>query len=125
MTVRPTDLAGEVTHLAHVRLIDPEAGTEREGHLSIGRDGTIAAIAHDGAPPPGAHDCGGLRLAPGIVDIGVKVGEPGERHKESFASAGRAAARGGVTTMVTRPDTTPAIDTPDRKSTRLNSSHYS
>jgi dihydroorotase len=58
-------------------------------------------------------DAGGLCLAPGIVDWGVKVGEPGERHKESFRSAGLAAARGGVTTMVTRPDTDPAIDTPE------------
>ncbi|MEO1798792.1 MAG: dihydroorotase, partial [Pseudomonadota bacterium] len=46
-------------------------------------------------------------------DIGVKICEPGERHKESFRSAGLAAARGGVTTIVTRPDTLPAIDTPE------------
>ena len=52
-------------------------------------------------------------LAPGIIDIGVKVGEPGERHKESFRTAGAAAAAGGVTTIVTRPDTRPAIDTPE------------
>ncbi|HHL21992.1 MAG TPA: dihydroorotase, partial [Aliiroseovarius sp.] len=58
-------------------------------------------------------DCGGKVLAPGIVDIGVKIGEPGERHKESFRTAGAAAAAGGVTTMVIRPDTTPAIDTPE------------
>jgi dihydroorotase len=58
-------------------------------------------------------DCDGKCLAPGIVDIGVKVSEPGERHKESFGSAGQAAAAGGVTTMVTRPDTTPAIDNPE------------
>jgi dihydroorotase len=100
-------------HLTNVRLIDPEAGTDRLGHLSVAAGGRIAAIAHDGAPPPGARDCGGACLAPGIVDVGVKVGEPGERHKESFASAGRAAARGGVTTIVTRPDTAPAIDTPE------------
>ena len=50
---------------------------------------------------------------PGIIDIGVKVGEPGERHKESFRTAGAAAAAGGVTTMVTRPDTEPPIDDPE------------
>ncbi len=100
------------TTLANARLIDPEAGTERAGLVSL-RDGTIAAVEEGAGVPPGAHDCGGLCLAPGIVDIGVKVGEPGERHKESFASAGRAAARGGVTTIVTRPDTVPAIDTPE------------
>ena len=58
-------------------------------------------------------NCNGKCLAPGIVDIGVKVCEPGERHKESFGSAGLAAAAGGVTTIVTRADTTPAIDTPE------------
>jgi dihydroorotase len=47
------------------------------------------------------------------VDWGVKIGEPGERHKESFRSAGLAAAAGGVTTIIARPDTTPAIDTPE------------
>ena len=58
-------------------------------------------------------DCGGQCLAPGIVDWGVKIGEPGERHKESFRSAGLAAAAGGVTTIIARPDTSPAIDTPE------------
>lgn len=99
--------------LQNARLIDPEALTETEGDLLI-EGGRIAAL---GAlePPPEARviDCHGKCLAPGIVDIGVKVGEPGERHKESFRSAGLAAAAGGVTTMVTRPDTDPAIDTPE------------
>jgi len=105
-----------VRHLfLHARLIDPAGGTDREGHLLV-EDGRIADIVHEGTPEvSGAEvtDCAGLCLAPGIVDLGVKVSEPGERHKESFRSAGEAAARGGVTTMVTRPDTEPAIDTPE------------
>lgn len=99
----------------HARLIDPAGGTDREGHLLV-EDGRIAGIVHEGTPEvSGAEvtDCAGLCLAPGIVDLGVKVSEPGERHKESFRSAGEAAARGGVTTMITRPDTEPAIDTPE------------
>jgi dihydroorotase len=102
------------TVLLNARLIDPEAATETRGHLLI-ENGVIADIV-TGAAPTGdfaVHDCSGRYLAPGIVDIGVKVSEPGERHKESFRSAGRAAAAGGVTTMVTRPDTAPAIDTPE------------
>ncbi|WP_068108857.1 dihydroorotase [Tropicimonas marinistellae] len=98
--------------LTNVRLIDPEAGTDRIGTLTI-RDGQIASVAVGSAAAAGAVDCRGKCLAPGIVDIGVKVCEPGERHKESFRSAGRAAAAGGVTTMVTRADTLPAIDTPE------------
>ncbi|MFZ5752282.1 MAG: dihydroorotase [Pseudomonadota bacterium] len=101
------------TFLANARLIDPEALTDAPGSLLIEGD-TVAALG-DIAAPKGARviDCGGLCLAPGIVDLGVKVGEPGERHKESFRSAGRAAAAGGVTTMIVRPDTLPAIDTPE------------
>ena len=99
-------------HFHNARLIDPEAGSDAIGSLTV-KDGTI--LARDGKAPKGATvvDCGGKCLAPGIVDLGVKIGEPGERHKESFRSAGLAAAAGGVTTMVVRPDTSPAIDTPE------------
>ncbi|KAA0912216.1 dihydroorotase [Aquicoccus porphyridii] len=103
------------TLLTNARLIDPEAQTDTPGWLLI--DGTaIGATGPSGAGEPAADhivDCDGKCLAPGIVDIGVKVCEPGERHKESYRSAGLAAAAGGVTTMVTRPDTLPAIDTPE------------
>ena len=99
-------------HLTNARLIDPEARTDTPGSITL-QDGMITAI--NGTAPKGAQiiDCGGHPLAPGIVDIGVKIGEPGERHKESFRSAGLAAAAGGITTIIARPDTTPAIDTPE------------
>ena len=104
------------TAFVNARLIDPEAGTDAPGTLVIDR-GRIRAAGAAGAasPPAGARivDCAGLCLAPGIVDWGVKIGEPGERHRESFRSAGLAAAAGGVTTIIARPDTTPAIDTPE------------
>ncbi|TMV11815.1 dihydroorotase [Arenibacterium halophilum] len=98
------------------RLIDPEAEAETRGWLLV--EGGVIRDSGTGAPPAlpkGATqvDCAGKCLAPGIVDIGVKVCEPGERHKESYRSAGLAAAAGGVTTIVTRPDTTPTIDTPE------------
>ncbi|MFV1442765.1 MULTISPECIES: dihydroorotase [unclassified Phaeobacter] len=109
----------------NARLIDPEAGTDSLGAVLV-HSGRIAAVEKNGTDPDqlfrtrniGAEDvtlidCYGKCLAPGIVDIGVKVCEPGERHKESYKSAGLAAAAGGVTTMVTRPDTTPAIDSPE------------
>lgn len=98
----------------NARLIDPEAGTDATGWLHVA-GGRIVASGDGRAPEADAQviDCSGQCLAPGIVDIGVKVCEPGERHKESYKSAGQAAAAGGVTTMVTRPDTLPAIDTPE------------
>jgi dihydroorotase len=102
------------TLIRDVRLVDPEAGTETPGSLLL-EGGLIA----DRLPPDpeGSFDevvdGQGKHLAPGLVDWGVKVSEPGERHKESFRTAGLAAAAGGVTTIVTRPDTAPAIDTPE------------
>lgn len=101
-------------HFINATLIDPDAGTEFEGSVSV-QDGRITAVTADGLANPKGEiiDCGGKYLAPGIVDLGVKVCEPGERHKESYRSAGLAAAKGGVTTMITRPDTDPAIDSPE------------
>ena len=98
------------TTFTNARLINPETGTDELGSLTI--DGGVITALNG---PEAGHviDCGGKCLAPGIVDIGVKIGEPGERHKESFRTAGAAAAAGGVTTMVIRPDTTPAVDTPE------------
>ncbi|MGB7244772.1 MAG: dihydroorotase [Sulfitobacter sp.] len=103
----------------NARLIDPELGTVSMGGISV-KDGLINDIFPESAqqnqndvPLGTVIDCHGKYLAPGIVDLGVKVCEPGERHKESYRSAGLAAAAGGVTTMVTRPDTTPAIDSPE------------
>ncbi len=103
----------------NARLIDPEKGTDTHGALRIAK-GKIAEVLTEPAAIRAkieggqtTHDCGGACIAPGIVDIGVKVGEPGERHKESFRTASAAAAAGGVTTIVTRPDTNPVIDTPE------------
>ncbi len=98
------------TTFTNARLIDPENGTDEIGSLTV-EDGIITGI--NASPKGDVIDCGGKCLAPGIVDIGVKVCEPGERHKESYRTAGLAAAAGGVTTVVTRPDTTPAIDSPE------------
>ena len=104
-----------VTLLQNAQLIDPEAGTIENGGLAL-KDGVISEVGQTisiEASDANVIDCGGKFLAPGLVDIGVKVCEPGERHKESFKSASLAAAAGGVTTLVTRPDTAPAIDTPE------------
>ncbi|MEP5761946.1 MAG: dihydroorotase [Litoreibacter sp.] len=92
----------------NARLIDPVSGIETLGELRI-VDGKIATSG----TAETVIDCRGKCLAPGIIDIGVKICEPGERHKESFRTAGLAAAAGGVTTMVTRPDTIPNVDTPE------------
>jgi dihydroorotase len=101
------------TLFTNARLIDPAKDSDALGWVLVA-DGAITQVGYEDAPQADeVVDCGGKCLAPGIVDIGVKVCEPGERHKESYKTAGAAAAAGGVTTMVTRPDTLPAIDTPE------------
>ena len=101
-----------ILHFQNARLIDPEALSDEPGSLTV-EDGVIVALDDDA--PEGARvvDCDGRCLAPGIVDWGVKIGEPGERHRESMRTAALAAAAGGVTTIVARPDTLPPIDTPE------------
>ena len=108
-TERPFALVG-------VRLLDPATGYDGPGCVLVA-EGVIADIrrapALDGvAPELVVHDCAGLALAPGLVDIRVKTGEPGAEPKETLKSASRAAAAGGVTTLVVQPDTDPAIDEP-------------
>lgn len=101
-----------ILHFQNARLIDPEMQVVEDASLTL-RDGRIDAVGAEA--PAGAQliDCDGRYLAPGLVDWGVKIGEPGERHKESFRSAGLAAAAGGVTTVIARPDTLPPIDAPE------------
>ncbi len=96
--------------LKNAHLVDPEQDETRIGQIFI-ENGIISSFENQAAER--VIECNGKYLAPGLVDIGVKICEPGERHKESFKSAGQAAAAGGVTTIITRPDTLPAIDTPE------------
>ncbi|MBX2853473.1 MAG: aspartate carbamoyltransferase catalytic subunit [Rhodobacteraceae bacterium] len=104
------------TAYVNARLIDPETSSVVSGAL-LTRNGEIADVGprlfNDG-PPAEADviDCGGLALGPGLVDMRVFIGEPGERHKESFGSGGESAIAGGVTTIVTQPETNPPVDDP-------------
>ncbi len=77
-------------------------------------DGLIADLGpHIAAPPVGDAeiiDCGGHVLAPGLIDMLVFSGEPGHEHRETLSTTSRAAAAGGVTTIVCMPNTEPVID---------------
>ena len=91
---------------SNARVINPETGSEAMGSVTI-KNGLIVDVEDQGGGR--TIDCKGACLAPGIVDIGAKICEPGERHKESFRTASAAAISGGVTCLVTRPDTSPPI----------------
>jgi dihydroorotase len=58
-------------------------------------------------------EAGGKIVAPGIVDMHVHLREPGREDKETVATGTKAAAKGGVTTVLAMPNTNPAIDSPE------------
>lgn len=104
------------TRIAYLnaRLLDPATGLDSKGSLLI-ENGKIADFGphlfKGGAPSVSqAVDCKGMCLAPGLIDMRVQLREPGDEHKETFESAGDAAASGGITTMVCLPNTNPVID---------------
>ncbi len=103
-----------VTVFHNARVVDPSRGIDEIGSVVV--DGrTIAAAgaaARNQGAPAGATviDCAGKAILPGLVDSRVFIGEPGAEHRETIASASMAAAAGGVTSIVTMPDTDPVID---------------
>lgn len=101
------------TAFTNARLLDPASGMDASGAVVI-QDGLIVEVGAKVKPPKGAEviDCGGHCLAPGLIDMRAFVGEPGYDHKETFASAGEAAAAGGVTTLISQPQTDPIVDEP-------------
>lgn len=103
-----------VIAIINARLLDPGTAYDGPGGVLI-RDGAILAAGHDvtaAALPAEAEviDAEGHCLAPGLIDSRVFIGEPGAEHKETLASASQAAAAGGVTTIITMPNTNPPID---------------
>lgn len=99
----------------NARIIDPSRSLDEVGSIIVGSDGRILAAGADArnqGVPEGVEvrDCKGLIAAPGLVDAQVFVGEPGAEHCETLASAGKAAAAGGVTSFIMMPDTDPVID---------------
>lgn len=101
--------------ILNARLLDPATDYDGPGAVLV-EDGRMVEVVHGASAraPDGVEvvDAGGLCLAPGLIDIRVKTGEPGDEPKETLKSASLAAAAGGVTTIVVQPDTDPAIDDP-------------
>jgi dihydroorotase len=98
------------------RVVDPASGYDGPGALLVA-EGLIARVSHgrdlDGLPAgTRVIDAAGALLCPGLIDLRVKTGEPGNEPKETLKSAARAAAAGGVTSIVVQPDTDPVIDDP-------------
>lgn len=95
----------------NARLVDPASGTEAKGGILVEDGWILAAGAQvEGGAGMTVVDCKGRLLMPGLIDMRVFTGEPGNEHRETLASASEAAAAGGVTTMIVMPNTHPVID---------------
>jgi dihydroorotase len=109
---KPDQMPGRTVYV-NARLLDPASGLDALGGVLTDGERIVEAGADlfAGGRPENAAviDCGGLCLAPGLVDIRVQLREPGAEHKGTIESAGRAATRGGVTTLVCLPNTDPVI----------------
>jgi dihydroorotase len=101
------------TLISGARVIDPASGLDRTADVLL-RGGVIADIAPGLAAPDGAETVAaeGAVLCPGLVDMRAELGEPGREYRETIKSVARAAAAGGITTLVALPDSLPAIDDP-------------
>ena len=101
--------------LINTRIIDPQNNIDEVGSILIDENGKIKAIGKkvtkDNAPKDcEIIDCKNHISIPGIVDMRVFVGEPGFEYKENFRTLSEAALSGGVTSVVTMPNTMPVID---------------
>ena len=105
--------APEAIAFINARLIDPASGRDEPGGVLV-RDGIVADLGgqlrRNAPESTRVVDCKGHVLCPGLIDMQVFTGEPGQEHRETLKTASQAAAAGGVTTMVVMPDTEPVID---------------
>ena len=95
------------------RVINPATGTDQQADVAIA-DGRILSIGPvpAGFAPERRIDASGLVVAPGLVDLSARLGEPGHEHEGLLASELAAALAGGVTSLVCPPDTDPVLDEP-------------
>ena len=100
--------------LINARIIDPSQGMDEKGSVIIDDKGKIKSIGKNvkiiDAPSAEIVDIKNHIVIPGIVDMKAFVGEPGYEYKENFRTLSQAALAGGVTSVVTMPNTKPIID---------------
>ena len=105
----------EKKYILNANIVDPENSLSEKGGLIINEKGIIEAIGKkvnkSNIPTKKTFiDAKGKHLFPGIIDMRVFVGEPGFEYKENFRTLSKAALAGGITSVVTMPNTAPVID---------------
>jgi dihydroorotase len=95
------------------RLLDPASGRDQLGDVAVAA-GRIVGLGqvHADFQPDRRIDAQGLVVAPGLVDLAARLGEPGHEHEAMLESEMAAAVAGGVTSLVCPPDTDPVLDEP-------------
>ena len=96
------------------RVLNPPTNTDEI--LDIKIDGNIISAVEAGIVPVFSDtviDATGCFVMPGLIDMHVHFRDPGQTHKEDIETGSRAAARGGVTTVLAMPNTSPVVDNPD------------
>jgi len=97
------------------RVIDPANSFDGVADVLL-RDGKVARLGptaeNEGGPNCERFDASGKIVSPGLIDLHVHLREPGQSAKETLATGTRAAARGGFTSIVCMPNTSPSIDNP-------------
>ena len=102
-------------YFLNANIVDPKNSIEELGGLIIDENGKIEAcgkkVNENNIPSREKYiDLKEKYIFPGIVDMRVFVGEPGYEYKENFKTLSNAALSGGVTSVVTMPNTSPVID---------------
>ena len=102
-------------YFINANIVDPHNSLNENGGLIIGENGKIEAIGkkvntNNISSREKILDLKGKYIFPGLVDMRVFVGEPGYEYKENFKTLSNAALAGGVTSVVTMPNTDPVID---------------
>ena len=102
-------------YFLNANIIDPKNSLSEKGGLIISEDGKIEAVGKkvnkNNIPSREKYiDVKENYIFPGLIDMRVFVGEPGYEYKENFRTLSNAALSGGVTSVVTMPNTNPVID---------------
>ena len=102
-------------YFLNANIIDPHNSLNEVGGLIINEEGKVEAIGkkvnENNIPSREKYiNLKGKHIFPGLVDMRVFVGEPGYEYKENFRTLSNAALSGGVTSVVTMPNTNPIID---------------
>ncbi len=95
------------------RIVDPASGLDQVGDVAIAA-GRIIGLRHVSPEfhPNRTIDASGCVVAPGLVDLAVRLREPGYEHEGMLESELAAAVAGGITSLVCPPDTDPVLDEP-------------